>query len=85
VKGPVFDQADAHIRKHITSTFSNSFLIGDLLSQELIDINDNYAAIGLSLALLDIILLVLMIRFFKTSRKKERYNTPLVETQLPAA
>ncbi len=55
------------------------------LSQELIDINDNFAAIGLSLALLDIILLVLMIRFFRTSRKKERYNTPLVEAQLPAA
>lgn len=48
------------------------------LSEELIAVNDNLAAIGLSLAALDIVLLILMIRFFIRSRKTERYNTPLI-------
>lgn len=48
------------------------------LSEELIALNDNLAAIGISLAVLDIVLLALMIRFFISSRKKERYNTPLI-------
>ncbi len=54
------------------------------LSEELIAVNDNFAAIGLSLAALDIVLLVLMIRFFRRSRNKEHYNTPLIVAEKPA-
>ena len=50
------------------------------LSKELLEISDNLAAIGISLALLDIVLLILMIRFFLVSRKKEHYNVPLIQS-----
>lgn len=57
------------------------------LSEELLALNDNFAAIGLSLAVVDVVLLVLMIRFFLRSRKKDIYNVPLVnleeETAVP--
>lgn len=39
--------------------------------------NDNLAIIGVSLALLDIVLLILMIRFFIRAKKQERYTLPL--------
>ena len=47
------------------------------LSPELMKVNDNFAGIGVSLAVVDIILLVLMIRFFVKARKKDVYNQPL--------
>lgn len=48
------------------------------LSEELIALNDDLAFIGISLAVLDIVLLILLIRFFVRSAKKERYNTPII-------
>ena len=48
------------------------------LTPELIKINDNFMFIGFCLALFDIILIVLLIRFFKKARKTERYQKPLV-------
>ena len=48
------------------------------LTPELLELNDNFAFIGVSLALLDLVLLVLMIRFFIRSKKKERYQQPLI-------
>ena len=54
------------------------------LSPELIEVNDNLSAIAVSLAVTDVILLVLTIRFFIRSRKKEYYNLPLTASgQLP--
>lgn len=54
------------------------------LSPELLEVNDNLSAIAVSLAVTDVILLVLTIRFFIRSRKKEYYNLPLTATgQLP--
>ena len=47
------------------------------LTPELTEINDNFAFLGVSLALLDIVLLILMIRFFIRSKKQERYLQPL--------
>lgn len=50
------------------------------LTPELLELNDNFAMIGVSLALADIVLLVLMIRFFIRARKHkdERYHQPLI-------
>lgn len=48
------------------------------LSEQLMKINDNFAFIGVSMALLDLVALVLMFRFFIKARKKEKYNQPLV-------
>ena len=47
------------------------------LSSELLELNDNFAFLGVSLALLDIVLLILMIRFFIRAKKQERYQQPL--------
>ncbi|MBQ3265590.1 MAG: PrsW family intramembrane metalloprotease [Ruminococcus sp.] len=47
------------------------------LTPELMEISDNFAFLGVSLALLDIVLLILMIRFFIRSKKQERYLQPL--------
>lgn len=47
------------------------------LTPELIEINENFMFIGLALAVLEIVLLVLMIRFFIRARKKEIYNQAL--------
>ena len=63
--------------------FSLPFFIHGLydfsLSKELLALNDNLAFIALSLALLDIVLIILMIRFFRISRKKDHYNAPLTQ------
>lgn len=47
------------------------------LTPELLEATDIAAFIAVSLALLDIILVVLTIRFFRKARKKEEYNLPL--------
>ena len=47
------------------------------LTPELLEVNDNLAIIGVSLALLDIVLPILMIRFFIRAKKQERYTLPL--------
>lgn len=47
------------------------------LTPELLELNDNFAFLGVSLALLDIVLLILMIRFFIRAKKQERYQQPL--------
>ena len=47
------------------------------LTPELLEVNDILAIIGVSLALLDIVLLILMIRFFIRAKKQERYTLPL--------
>ena len=47
------------------------------LTEELLAVNDNLAVIAVSLALMDIVLLILTIRFFRRSRRIERYNEPL--------
>ncbi len=49
------------------------------LSEELIALNDNFSFIGISMAVFDLVLLALMIRFFIRSKKKDFYNQPLVE------
>lgn len=63
--------------------FGLPFLIHGLydfsLSEELLKTNDNLAFIGLSLAVLDVVLIILMIRFFLISRKKERCTNQLIE------
>lgn len=51
------------------------------LTPELLELNDNLAFIGVLLALLDIALIVLMICFFIRSKKIDRYNQPLIETE----
>lgn len=48
------------------------------LSPELLELNDNLAIIAVSLAVTDIVLLGLTIRFFIRSPKKEFYNEPLI-------
>lgn len=48
------------------------------LEPKLLKINDNLAFIAISLAVLDLVLLGLMIRFFIKARKKERYNVPVI-------
>ena len=47
------------------------------LTPELIAVNDNLAVIGVTMAIVDLVLLALMIRFFKRSRKTEFYNEPI--------
>lgn len=47
------------------------------LSPELLEVNDNFAIIGVSLALLDVVLLILMLRFFIRAKKQERYTLAL--------
>jgi len=47
------------------------------LSPELLELNDNFAFLGVSLALLDIVLLILMFLYFKRSKHKEIYQSPL--------
>lgn len=54
------------------------------LSTELLALNDNFAFLGVSLALLDIVLLILMIRFFVRSKKREHYQHPLAALDFPA-
>ena len=44
------------------------------LTPELLEWNDNLAFFGVALAVTDLVLLALMIRFFITARKKERNN-----------
>lgn len=51
------------------------------LSQELIAINDNLTAIAFTMVALDIVVLVLMFRFFIRSRRKDRYNEPLISIE----
>jgi uncharacterized membrane protein len=67
----------------LIAAFGLPFLIHGLydfsLSEELLKTNDNLAFIGISLALLDIVLLILMVRFFLISRKKERCTNQLIE------
>ena len=48
------------------------------LSEEFLAINDNLAIVGLALAVLDIILLVFLIRFFKHSKNHDKYNVSLI-------
>lgn len=47
------------------------------LAPELIELNDNFAFLGVSLAVFDLVLLVLMFRFFKRAKKMEIYQTTL--------
>ena len=47
------------------------------LSPELLEANDNFAFLAVGLAVLDMVLLILMIRFFIKSKNKEIYQTPL--------
>ena len=54
------------------------------LTQELIELNDNIAIVGVSMAFVDIVLVILMIRFFIRTRKKEQYNKPLIILDSPA-
>lgn len=48
------------------------------LSEELLALSDDFAVIGVSLAVFDIVLLILMIRYFRRSSRKECYNVPLI-------
>lgn len=70
-------------RKYSIIAFCLPFLAHGLydfsLSEELLETNDNLAIIGLSLALLDIVLIILMIRFFKLTRQKDHYLVPLMQ------
>jgi len=67
--------------KFKTMAFVLPFLLHGLydfsLTPDLLKINDNLAFIGISLALMDVILLVLMIRFFIRSKNIDKYNEPL--------
>jgi hypothetical protein len=67
----------------LIAAFGLPFLIHGLydfsLSEELLKTNDNLAFIGLSLAVLDVVLIILMIHFFLISRKKERCTNQLIE------
>lgn len=47
------------------------------LTPELIEVNENFMVIALFMALLDIVTLILMIRFFIRSNKQERYLQPV--------
>ena len=49
------------------------------LSDELLAVNDDLAIVAVSLALLDLVLLFLMIRFFRRAPKREKYNQPLYQ------
>lgn len=51
------------------------------LSPELLELNDNFAVIAVLLALTDVVLLILTIRFFIRSRKIEHYNRPLIASE----
>lgn len=53
------------------------------LTPELMEISDNFAFLGVSLALLDIVLVILMVRFFVRSKKQERYQRPLSTVEAP--
>lgn len=47
------------------------------LTPELIDVNQNLMFIAVIMALLEIVMLVLMIRFFIRSKKQDRYLQPV--------
>lgn len=47
------------------------------LTPELLEFNDNFMLLALLLAALDVVLLILMIRFFIKARKKDFYNEPV--------
>ena len=47
------------------------------LTPELVEFNDNFMLSALLLAALDVVLLILMIRFFIKARKKDFYNEPV--------
>ena len=47
------------------------------LSEAFIAINDNLAAVALSLAVLDIVLVILLVRFVRKRRNQETYTEPL--------
>lgn len=51
------------------------------LAPEFLALNENFAFIAMSLAVLDIVLLVLMIRFFIRSKKKEHYQQPVLSAE----
>ena len=72
-------------KKYAVMAFVIPFLVHGLydfsLTPELLQLNDNYSIIAFVLALLDLVLLFLMIRFFRRSRKKEHYNRPLSVSQ----
>lgn len=51
------------------------------LSPELLEINDIFAFIAVSLAIVDIILVIILIRFFTKAKKKEIYNNPLINIE----
>ena len=51
------------------------------LSPELIAVNDNFSFLGVSLALFDIVLLILMIRYFVKAKKAEKAAEKLPETK----
>ena len=55
------------------------------LSPELIELNEGFIAVALFMALLDIILLVLMIRFFIHSKKLDRYQRVVMPLHQPAS
>ena len=48
------------------------------LTPELIEFNDNFTFIAVLMAILEIVTLILMLRFFKRAKKKEIYNQPLI-------
>ena len=50
------------------------------LTPELIELNDNFAFIGISMALIDVILLIILIVFFAKEKKhgKEKYTEPII-------
>ena len=48
------------------------------LVPELIEFNDNLVVIAVTMALLEVVVLILMIRFFIRSRRKERYQQPVI-------
>lgn len=47
------------------------------LTPELLEVNDNFAFLGVMMAILEIVILVLMLRFFKRAGKKDIYNQPV--------
>ncbi len=51
------------------------------LTPELLALNDDFAVIGVSMALIETVVLVLMIRFFIRSKNKERYQKPLLSSE----
>ena len=47
------------------------------LSEEFIALNDNLMAVALLLAVLDIVLVILLVRFVKKAKNQETYTEPL--------